>query len=102
MKLYLLVHNLQELFQPVEIAERLWIVPEWTSPPVCIKHSILFNNFILLTKPLHPFGYSCYCFALVDITKSGLRVLNLQNMNLPLSVSAYIYKGIYKVMCGLK
>uniref|UniRef100_A0A0D3AMB7 ETFB lysine methyltransferase n=1 Tax=Brassica oleracea var. oleracea TaxID=109376 RepID=A0A0D3AMB7_BRAOL len=23
----------QESFQPIEIAERLWIVPEWTSPP---------------------------------------------------------------------
>lgn len=41
---------------------------------------------------------SCYSFALVDITKSGLRVLNLQNMNHPLSVSAYI-EGYRKLLC---
>jgi ribosomal protein L11 methyltransferase len=41
----------QDLFQPVEIAERLWIVPEWTSPPVCVAEAV---NIIL--NPGFAFG----------------------------------------------
>ncbi|VVB15875.1 unnamed protein product [Arabis nemorensis] len=49
----------QELFQPVEIAERLWIVPEWTSPPVAEAVNIILNPGFAFGTGEHPTTKLC-------------------------------------------
>ncbi|CAN8301976.1 unnamed protein product [Cochlearia groenlandica] len=49
----------QELFQPVEIAERLWIVPEWTSPPVPKAVNIILNPGFAFGTGEHPTTKLC-------------------------------------------
>ncbi|CAH8360293.1 unnamed protein product [Eruca vesicaria subsp. sativa] len=60
----------QELFQPVEIAERLWIVPEWTSPPVAEAVNIILNPGLAFGTGEHPTTKLCLLL-LQSLIKGG-------------------------------
>ncbi|CAH2070037.1 unnamed protein product [Thlaspi arvense] len=60
----------QELFQPVEIAERLWIVPEWTSPPVAEAVNIILNPGFAFGTGEHPTTKLCLLL-LQSLIKGG-------------------------------
>ncbi|CAN6842252.1 unnamed protein product [Brassica oleracea] len=66
----LLVHVLQESFQPIEIAERLWIVPEWTSPPVAEGVNIILNPGLAFGTGEHPTTKLCLLL-LQSLIKGG-------------------------------
>ncbi|KAG2310533.1 hypothetical protein Bca4012_025043 [Brassica carinata] len=60
----------QESFQPVEIAERLWIVPEWTSPPVAEAVNIILNPGYAFGTGEHPTTKLCLLL-LQSLIKGG-------------------------------
>ncbi|EFH40551.1 hypothetical protein ARALYDRAFT_495472 [Arabidopsis lyrata subsp. lyrata] len=60
----------QELFQPVEIAEMLWIVPEWTSPPVTEAVNIILNPGFAFGTGEHPTTKLCLLL-LQSLIKGG-------------------------------
>ncbi|XP_010482801.1 PREDICTED: uncharacterized protein LOC104761420 [Camelina sativa] len=60
----------QDLFQPVEIAERLWIVPEWTSPPVPEAVNIILNPGFAFGTGEHPTTKLCLLL-LQSLIKGG-------------------------------
>ncbi|KAL1206599.1 hypothetical protein V5N11_027166 [Cardamine amara subsp. amara] len=60
----------QESFQPVEIAERLWIVPEWTSPPVAEAVNIILNPGFAFGTGEHPTTKLCLLL-LQSLIKGG-------------------------------
>ncbi|KAJ4911366.1 ribosomal protein L11 methyltransferase-related [Raphanus sativus] len=60
----------QESFQPVEIAERLWIVPEWTSPPVAEAVNIILNPGLAFGTGEHPTTKLCL-LRLQSLIKGG-------------------------------
>ncbi|KAF8102859.1 hypothetical protein N665_0191s0010 [Sinapis alba] len=60
----------QESFQPVEIAERLWIVPEWTSPPVAEAVNIILNPGYAFGTGEHPTTKLCLLL-LQSLVKGG-------------------------------
>ncbi|KAJ0246236.1 Ribosomal protein L11 methyltransferase-like protein [Hirschfeldia incana] len=60
----------QELFQPVEIAERLWIVPEWISPPVAEAVNIILNPGLAFGTGEHPTTKLCLLL-LQSLIKGG-------------------------------
>ncbi|XP_010446245.1 PREDICTED: uncharacterized protein LOC104729037 isoform X2 [Camelina sativa] len=60
----------QDLFQPVEIADRLWIVPEWTSPPVPEAVNIILNPGFAFGTGEHPTTKLCLLL-LQSLIKGG-------------------------------
>ncbi|XP_013621136.1 PREDICTED: ribosomal protein L11 methyltransferase [Brassica oleracea var. oleracea] len=60
----------QESFQPIEIAERLWIVPEWTSPPVAEGVNIILNPGLAFGTGEHPTTKLCLLL-LQSLIKGG-------------------------------
>ncbi|CAG7892601.1 unnamed protein product [Brassica rapa] len=60
----------QESFQPVEIAERLWIVPEWISPPVAEGVNIILNPGLAFGTGEHPTTKLCLLL-LQSLIKGG-------------------------------
>ncbi|CAA7049095.1 unnamed protein product [Microthlaspi erraticum] len=60
----------QESFQPVEIAEGLWIVPEWTSPPVAEAVNIILNPGFAFGTGEHPTTKLCLLL-LQNLIKGG-------------------------------
>ncbi|KAL0824607.1 hypothetical protein Bca101_048284 [Brassica carinata] len=59
-----------ESFQPIEIAERLWIVPEWTSPPVAEGVNIILNPGLAFGTGEHPTTKLCLLL-LQSLIKGG-------------------------------
>ncbi|XP_010537033.1 PREDICTED: uncharacterized protein LOC104811875 [Tarenaya hassleriana] len=53
------VTKTQESFRPVEVADGLWIVPEWTSPPAAEAVNIILNPGLAFGTGEHPTTKLC-------------------------------------------
>lgn len=69
------IKNTKELFQPVEVTDGLWVVPEWRTPPDIKATNIILNPGLAFGTGEHPTTKLCLLL-LHGLIKGGENILD--------------------------
>ncbi|KAJ8621883.1 hypothetical protein MRB53_030412 [Persea americana] len=69
------IKNTKELFQPVEVTDGLWVVPEWRTPPDVKATNIILNPGLAFGTGEHPTTKLCLLL-LHGLIKGGENILD--------------------------